>query len=51
MEETVTITKKEYDDLKDKAQWLRCLQRAGVDNWDGFDDALERLNAEIEKSS
>lgn len=42
-EETITITRKEYDELVNDMIWLRCLESAGVDNWDGFDEAREIL--------
>lgn len=45
-EEMITITKKEYDDLKKDQKWLQCLEAAGVDNWQGFDDAREMMNDE-----
>lgn len=41
MEETVTISKKEYEELVKDGQFLRCLQYAGVDNWSGYEYALE----------
>jgi hypothetical protein len=41
MEETVTITKKEYEELKEDANLYRALQAAGVDNWEGWDFAME----------
>jgi len=40
-EESITITKKEYSDLKRKALWLHCLEDAGVDNWSGIDFAYD----------
>jgi PHD/YefM family antitoxin component YafN of YafNO toxin-antitoxin module len=40
-EETVTISKKEYESLKEDARWLQCLENAGVDNWEGYDFARE----------
>lgn len=40
-EETVTITKKEYEDLKKDVKWLRALEAAGVDNWEGYDIAKD----------
>jgi hypothetical protein len=40
-EETVTISKKEYESLLEDSQWLSCLDAAGVDNWDGYDYAHE----------
>lgn len=43
-EEMITITKKEYDDLIDSEWELTCLQSAGVDNWSGYDDAMEMYN-------
>tara|TARA_R110000787_G_scaffold16774_13_gene52620 strand:+ start:324 stop:479 length:156 start_codon:yes stop_codon:yes gene_type:complete len=35
-EETVVISKKEYDDLLEAQLWLQCLENAGVDNWAGI---------------
>jgi hypothetical protein len=49
--EMVTITKKEYDELKKDQYLLICLQGAGVDNWDGYDFAMEdfyKMEAEKE---
>lgn len=43
-EETVTITRKEYESLQEDARLLECLQAAGVDDWSGYDYALEILN-------
>lgn len=43
MEETITITKKEYDELIKDRFWLRCLEGAGVDNWEGHDIAVDRF--------
>lgn len=40
-EEMVTITKTEYEKLIENSKWLSCLEAAGVDNWDGYDFALE----------
>ena len=39
--ETVTISKEEYDDLLDSQLMLSCLESAGVDNWDGYDYAID----------
>lgn len=41
--ETVTITKEEYEELKSDQDFLSALRSAGVDNWDGYDYALESL--------
>lgn len=40
-EETVTITRSEYSSLCDDARWRACVEGAGVNNWDGFDWAME----------
>ena len=40
-EETVTITRSEYDSLCDDARWRACVEGAGVNNWDGFYLAME----------
>lgn len=45
MDETVTITKFEYDRLVRRDNWLACLEAAGVDNWQGWDDAIEFRNS------
>lgn len=39
-EETVTIPKQEYDRLEKDSLWLSCLEMAGVDNWDGIEEAM-----------
>ncbi len=42
-EETITISKKEYDRLIEDQKMLRALRAAGVDNWDGYGFALEAV--------
>jgi len=42
-EETITITKKEYNQLVDNSRFLTCLEACGVDNWIGFDDAHDMM--------
>lgn len=39
MEEKVTITLSEYNELLENSAFLECLQACGVDNWSGYDDA------------
>lgn len=39
MHETVTISKAEYDRLLEESVWLSALDAAGVDNWEGVDEA------------
>ena len=43
MEETITISKKEYESLLEDQKLLQCLQGAGVDNWSGYDYAMEMM--------
>lgn len=45
-EEMVTIPKSQYDRLVDAAEWLDCLNAAGVDNWEGIDEAIRIRNDE-----
>ena len=47
-EEMVTITKEEYDNLLDSDSKLSALEGAGVDNWEGYDYAMEEYEAEKE---
>lgn len=39
-EETVTITKAEYESLLDDQLWRQCLESGGVDNWSYYGDSL-----------
>jgi len=39
-DEMVTISKAEYESLKDDSWKLQCLEGAGVDNWEGYDYAM-----------
>lgn len=41
MIDTITISREEYENLlRDKA-FLQALEDAGVDNWEGYDNACE----------
>jgi len=42
-EETITITKKEYERLQWDSRALQSLEKYGVDNWDGYSEALREL--------
>jgi len=42
-EEMVTITKKEYDNMKKEIRFLEALRTVGVDNWEGYDLAKDLL--------
>lgn len=48
--ETVTISKEEYDSLLEDQHMLQCLQGAGVDNWSGYDLAIEMMNEEEDEN-
>ena len=48
IEEVITITKKEYESLLEDSKWLRVLENAGVDNWEGYDYARELYDNEEE---
>ena len=47
-EPTVTITQREYLSLKKDSDMFECLQCTGVDNWCGWDDAMEMHNSDEE---
>lgn len=38
---TVTIPQEEYEELLNNDLWVRALEEAGVDNWEGYDEARE----------
>lgn len=37
--ETVTISKDIYEELVENSKFLDCLKAAGVDNWEGYEEA------------
>lgn len=43
LEPTVTITVKEYESLQRDLQWLNAIECAGVDNWEGYEEAMNIL--------
>lgn len=46
--EMVTITKSEYEELLDDSRKLSALECMGVDNWCGYDEAMQYYNEEDE---
>ena len=40
-EQMVTITANEYEQLLIESTLLECLYAAGVDSWEGYDEAME----------
>jgi len=52
--ETITIPKAEYDALIDCQIWSDALEAAGVDNWEGYDEAraiYQQLKEEYETTT
>lgn len=49
-EETIIIKKSVYDELMENSKKLEALEDCGVDNWEGYDEALEYLE-DMEKES
>lgn len=45
----ISINVEEYDNLNNDALMLRCLEYAGVDNWDGYDYAQEKFDLAIKE--
>ena len=46
---TVTMTKKEFDELTRDSTKLECLIAAGVDNWEGYPDAMDMFRTAMEE--
>lgn len=44
-ETTISISKEEYDILIEDQNLLKILFFAGVDNWEGFGEAMKNYNA------
>ncbi len=43
MELNITISKQEYESLLKDSKKLSALEAAGVNNWDGYDYAIELM--------
>jgi len=41
---TVTLTQEEYGDLMKKSETLDALRAHGVDNWEGYEDAIDDIS-------
>lgn len=39
--EMISISLEEYEELKREQVFLECLREAGVDNWNGYEYAVE----------
>lgn len=42
----ITIPLHEYQKLLDDSRFLDCLNNTGVDNWDGYDEAVTEFNSQ-----
>jgi hypothetical protein len=40
------IRESDFERLKERLDWLECLEAAGVDNWPGMEDAIRLHNNE-----
>lgn len=47
--ETVTISRKEYDQLQKDTDMLNALEACGVDNWEGYSKAHKYLREQEEE--
>lgn len=45
---TITIPLEEYERLLYDSEMLGCLECCGVDNWAGYDDAMDMFREECE---
>ena len=45
----ISISEEEYEALLNDSIFLNCLQMMGVDNWDGYDEAIEQYNEILEQ--
>ena len=48
-QEPVVITREEYESLLDDRELLDCLRAVGVDNWDGWDAAMDLYMTPLEE--
>lgn len=48
-QETVTISKRQFNNLIEARDELRALYAAGVDNWEGYDAVMRQLDGEDDK--
>ena len=45
----ISISEEEYKTLLNDSILLNCLQMMGVDNWDGYDDAIEQYQEIVQE--
>ena len=49
MEEMISISKQRYEELLKSEKELNMLESYGVDNWEGYEEAMEALSEEGEE--
>lgn len=45
-DENILISQKKYDELLKRSRKLNCLESFGVDNWEGYDIAMQEFYGE-----
>ena len=45
----ISISEEEYEALLNDSILLNCLQMMGVDNWDGYGDAIEQYQEIVQE--
>ena len=45
----ISISEEEYETLLNDSILLNCLQMMGVDNWDGYGDAIEQYQEIVQE--
>ena len=43
---TITLNTEEFHEMQKELYFLYCLRRAGVDNWEGYDYAIDMFAEE-----
>ena len=47
----ISISEEEYKALLNDSILLNCLEMMGVDNWDGYDDAIEQYQEILQQDN
>lgn len=50
MGEEITILKEDFEEMQRELYMLECLRAAGVDNWDGYDYAIDEYRKKYPES-
>lgn len=49
LDDTVNIPRGQYEDLLEDSIWLRHLEQAGVEEWEGFTNATDTYEASMQE--